>query len=269
MSMRKLLIPAFLISLIAVFLIFNYVQNMKHQFGVETNKINVLVAKQDIPPGTAITDNLLETKSVSAQFGKLRIVPPAEKNYILNQTVAHAISAGAPILYNDLERDELVQELFSRVEVGQRAITINASESSGVANLLRPGDHVDVIATFDLSAQVKNRGQVTKTILQNVTVLAVGSMLDQSIRSEIPGSIQYNTVTLLVPPEAAELIVFVKEVKRGDITLSLRHRNDANILDFKEVDFTQLFDMNAMEGIQRAQNQMQAKAKNIPVITGN
>ena len=44
---------------------------------------------------------------------------------------------------------------------------------SGVAGFLRPGDHVDVIATFDAG----NGQSVTRTVLQNVSLLAVGSQV--------------------------------------------------------------------------------------------
>jgi pilus assembly protein CpaB len=259
MTTRKLLIPAILISVIAVFLILSYIQNLKTEFGVETRQIEVVVAKKTLEPGTVLSEDDLDIQKVSPLFEKMQVILPAQKNSLVNREIVRKIEVNAPILFSDFEEEDRRRMqrdvLADRIIEGERAITINVSESSGLAHLLTPGDSVDVIATFDMSTQARERGNVTKTILQNVPILAVGNIFDPiQIR---PGTTRYNTVTLLVPPQAAQLLVFVREAKRGDITLALRNRNDLEPQTLKTVEFSELLDDGTLEEIQKEQDRMQ------------
>jgi Flp pilus assembly protein CpaB len=106
------------------------------------------------------------------------------------------------------------------------------------------GDHVDVLATFDMGS-----GQtLTTTVLQNVTLLAVGSQVLPSHPTEntglLPGSgsssgapqnggtptpQEATNATLMVTPAQAETLVLT--AARGKVQLTLRPPDDGLILN--------------------------------------
>jgi Flp pilus assembly protein CpaB len=104
-----------------------------------------------------------------------------------------------------------------------RAVSVGLDPVVGVAGFIRPGDHVDVIATFTIG-----EGTVTKTILQDVELLATGTQA--SVRESGRGgndtakSSDQPNATLLVLPTQAERLVLADE--KGKIRLSLRRADD-------------------------------------------
>jgi pilus assembly protein CpaB len=85
---------------------------------------------------------------------------------------------------------------------GMRAISIHATDSSGIVSLLRPGYKVDV-------QLVSNQAEL-RTILQNIEVLAINAAGDGH------GAAANPVITLLVDPEGADMAGL------GDSTAHLR-----------------------------------------------
>ncbi len=100
---------------------------------------------------------------------------------------------------------------------GMRAITVHASDSSGVVGLLRPGYKVDV--------QMVSTEAELRTILQNVEVLSVSATGDG--HNNVP------VVTLLVSPEGADLAGLGDSTAR--LRLTLRNPLDDGKPDLRRV----------------------------------
>jgi Flp pilus assembly protein CpaB len=77
---------------------------------------------------------------------------------------------------------------------GMRAVSVHASDSSGVVNLLRPGDKVDV----QVMSERHGEGLKLRTTVQNLEVLAIQPPESNGGRPAAP------VVTLLVTPAAAD-----------------------------------------------------------------
>jgi len=92
------------------------------------------------------------------------------------------------------------------------------NDVTGVSGFVLPGDRVDVIVTVD-NVEGSNLA-VTKTILQDVEVLAAG------VKTENKGSqhIAVQTVTVLVEPKGAEELAL--GVFQGKVHLALRNPVD-------------------------------------------
>jgi pilus assembly protein CpaB len=92
---------------------------------------------------------------------------------------------------------------------------------------VEPGDRVDVVGVFP---EPRTREMVATTMLQNVIVLATGRISGQTNRRLLSESERaYNTVTLHVLPEAAEMLILAQEL--GQIYLTLRSPDDNEIYD--------------------------------------
>ncbi len=101
---------------------------------------------------------------------------------------------------------------------------MDVNERSSVGLWVRPNDHVDVLGTFRDPA---TNQMVAVTMLQNVIVLATGQLTEASHSRRSDNT--YSTVTLLVLPEEAEIMVLAQE--QGSLYLSLRNSEDISIFE--------------------------------------
>lgn len=134
----------------------------------------------------------------------------------------------------DVGKDTSTDTLAFRLTPGMRAVTVDVSESEGVAGMLRPGNTVDLLASYAITQttntdaeQKEEEVQLTKIIAENVQILAVNqSMSKDGIKSDDGKTTQaYSTVTLQVSPDDALNIIWVK--KNGSLTFVLRSPLDS------------------------------------------
>jgi pilus assembly protein CpaB len=104
------------------------------------------------------------------------------------------------------------------VRPNMRAAGLQVNQVSGVSGFILPGDRVDVLATVDQN-QVGQEA-ITRTVLQNIEVLAAGQKTEQ--RDNKPITVQ--AVTLLVDPTGAEVLAHSQH--EGEISLVLRNPDD-------------------------------------------
>ncbi|PYM08408.1 MAG: Flp pilus assembly protein CpaB [Candidatus Rokuibacteriota bacterium] len=109
------------------------------------------------------------------------------------------------------------------VRTSMRAASIEVNQVSGVSGFVLPGDRVDVLSTIDNRSADGNA--VTKTVLQNIEVLAAGQKTDP--KEHKPISVQ--AVTLLVDPVGAEILAHA--MHEGEIHLVLRNPDDQTQVD--------------------------------------
>jgi len=104
------------------------------------------------------------------------------------------------------------------VRPSMRATSLEVNEVSGVSGFVLPGDRVDVLVTIDPRNNVEDA--VTRTVLQNVEVLAAGQKTQQ--QDNKPITVQ--SVTLLVQPDGAETLALA--LHEGKVHLVLRNPED-------------------------------------------
>lgn len=204
---------------------------------------DVLCFKVDTPGGTALQRSDLGLISVPRSGLRGQALTKENLPEILGRKTLLGHRKGDIIFWSDIEggnpRDT---GLSSEIRRQMRAISITVSGPSSVSGMVRPNDHVDVIATFtfpDKDGVVDRNGQVTCTMLQNVLVLATGRETSK-IRPEDEFGRGYATVTLEVTPREAELIAFAEQIK-GRLVLTLRNRSDMSYeKELPKVDFAKV-----------------------------
>ncbi|TCS83335.1 Flp pilus assembly protein CpaB [Tepidibacillus fermentans] len=221
---RHLFLLALFLGLTTTFFIYFYLSKVEtvNQSLEPTKK--VVVAKVTIQPKTKITKEMVEMKG-------LKVSALSESTYtdikdILGKTVKETIYSGEPIVNQRLADQEYQKtHLAYSVPKGYRAITLQYSSVMGVGGFIESGDYVDVIGTFDqkIMQGASPEKDVSKIILQNVLVLAVGNQTDEKQGGEKEKK-QIETVTLAVKPHDAERLTFTEE--RGSIRLILRPINE-------------------------------------------
>jgi len=187
--------------------------------------LDVMVAATDLQPGSFLSSDAVTEDKMPSKFVYDSVLRPSDRDVALGIQVIVPIKRGEPIHWYQLQGKGLRSEQLSRAVRRQtRAITMDVSERSSVGSWVRPNDHVDVLGTF---RDVNTNQVVAVTLLQNVIVLATGPIAARSqVAGRAPG---YNTVTLLVLPEEAEILVLAQEL--GSLYLSLRNPEDIGIFE--------------------------------------
>lgn len=194
--------------------------------------VPVVVAAKDMTFGTTLEDQhlrLVEFPEESVPGGAFSGI-----DSVLAQTTKVFVVAGEPILASKLSA--IGGGLSVRVQPHMRAISLKIDEVTGVSGFVLPGDRVDVLVTVQNAAG--SNIAVTKTVLQNVEVLAAGTKTETKNNRHIT----VQTVTLLVTPEGAEKLAL--GTQQGKIHLSLRNPVDHDLVDSKSTNTRSVLGMD-------------------------
>ena len=224
---RKVIILSLILALITSALVYVYISKMTKKPEI-VEYINVYVAAKTLPPKHKITNEDIKAVKVTREY----INPQALLNSadIVGKYIKDSIIEGEQIL-KDRIVDESKTSLVYSIPEGKRAVTINVNEQIEVGNLLKPGDFIDVIASFDKDEIDDKQSKIiypkiTKIIIQNVKVLALGQeqrAADDKVK-ELP-----KTLTLAVSPEEAEKLVYTSEF--AVLRLALRPVGDSKTIE--------------------------------------
>ncbi len=111
----------------------------------------------------------------------------------------------------------------NEIPEGFRATSIKVTMETAVASLIKPGDHVDIIAFLRKGIDIPQT--TSKTILRDVRVFAVNSETTRQVDAEGVVS-SAKTVSLLVRPNQVEMINLAGQL--GKLQLSLRRPDEEN-----------------------------------------
>ena len=244
MRQRMLLLLAVLFGLLAFVLTYRQIETEKRRISGSAKVVDLIQIKRDMVEGETITENDVQKFRTSRQEDSLadsREIPWRALYQVVNHTLDNSIVKGQVLQYTDLKSGMRRNGFSAVVQNNWRAVSIPVDTVSSVNNLIQPNDNVDVIGTFrfpDVRGD-SMKDTVTKTILQDVKVLAVGKVW-RAGDSEAAGR-TYSTVTLQLMPDEVEMVIFASQ--KGKITLSLRNFNDTKIsrdIEKRSVDFQQL-----------------------------
>jgi pilus assembly protein CpaB len=209
---RKYWLIAVICGIMAAFLFFQYVQQLKasNQPG---NLVQVVTASQNIKKDTVLTEEHLKIVKMPARYVVANSVRDKEK--AVGKITLVDISAGEPILFPKLLSDRSSEKLSYSVPVSRRAVAIPVDSVSGVGGHVKAGDRVDIIGTLDIAPGGSDR-PVSYSIytLQNIPVLSVDSGDGKKSGNAT------NTMVLSVAPEEVQRLVLMSE--RGNLRLVLR-----------------------------------------------
>lgn len=214
---------------------------------MQANQSVVLVAKQDIPSGSVIESNMIDSSIVPNKFIQPQAATSMDR--VLGMINLAPISKGEQISLSRLSKStrESGGGLAGNTPAGKRAISIAVDSITSVSGMVRPADYVDVLATLQIPVQGpdgKTTGQmVVVPLFQNVLVLAVGQntgvVAASSRYSEKETSSGPALITLALEPQEANLIAFVQE--QGKVRLTIRSPADAKVEPMLPANWETLF----------------------------
>lgn len=228
---RKLILISFMLAILAALAVYLYLNSLGAP-KIKVQEKTILVASKTIPGRTLITKDMIQEMKVKEDSLFNSYITDSSK--IIGKYTKETILAKEGFRKEKLIEDEKDDVTF-KVDENHREISVNLPVESGVSKLLKPGDHVDVIAYLPekVENQVIVRPDTSKIILENIEIIAID---EETVRSDgtadtkskkdekIPTSF---LVTLSVETKDVEKIVLSKSI--GSITLALRPLKGENI----------------------------------------
>jgi pilus assembly protein CpaB len=143
-----------------------------------------------------------------------------------NRALITPVAENEPILESKLAATQSGAGLPATIPEGMRALSVAVNEVVGVAGFVIPGTMVDVLVTGNVAGAGRGSSEnITRTILENVKVLAAGQKIEQD-REGKPQTVP--VITLLVTPDDAARLTMAST--EGKIQLALRNTVDTKLM---------------------------------------
>jgi len=210
---------------------------------------SVVVVNHDVPAGVPLRAQDL-TMADWPQSAVPRGVFTRVKQVVDSKRVPLVpLVKGQPVLVSQLSRANAGIGVASLIEEGKRAVSIKTDDPVTLAQLVYPGARVDVLSTAQRQSKRGGTYMQTRTVLQDVRVLAVGEDIDPLTvaRRRKPhkegeegspfgaGGAESKEVrrviTVLVTPEEAEALSQAE--REGKIYIALRNPRDRTVRQAK------------------------------------
>lgn len=231
------LIVAVLLAAVGAALVFVYANNANNRALADQKPVQVLVAKTEIPAGTAATDaqaagdfQLKDVASASVAPGAISDIHP-----ISGEVAIGPIFPGEQILTAQFGQAGQVTEL--PIPTGDVAISVQLADPNRVAGFVQPGSQVAVFATMNAAGGNTGGGSsnastnFTRLLLPNVEVLAAGpstftsttttTATGQTNTEQIPRAI----LTLALNQTDAQKVIYASQ--NGTLYFGLRTSKSA------------------------------------------
>lgn len=179
MSRRVLLlIAAFVVAAIGTSLVFVYVSNANDRALADQSPVQVLVAKNQITPGTTIDQAQSSGSLEERAMPKASVVAGALSSIdsIKGQVALTTIYPGQQILgslFGATAATTAASDLA--IPAGDVAVSYQFADPARVAGFVQPGSHVAIMLTTSAGgASGANASDFTRILLPNALVIAVG-----------------------------------------------------------------------------------------------
>ncbi len=190
---------------------------------LKLNTVRIVVAAHALSPGDTIDASSLRM----ASWPRDDAPPGAFTDFqtVTGRIVKQSISVNQPIVAQAvLEPEKTGGVLPLLIPPGMRAMAIAVDDVSDLSGFVLPHSHVDVLVSVPVSGGPANEGlpigQISKIVLQDITVLAVA----QNLESGPDQPHEAKVVTLLVSPSQSERLAAASRL--GTLTLSMRNFTD-------------------------------------------
>ena len=211
----------------------------------------VLSARVDIPERTVLKEDMVEVLEVPRKFMQqdaFEIKTPGDMKLIVNLVTRTRVPKGNQLTQSALISLSPESGLSVKIPPGYRGAILPIDQEMKI--LIKPGDRVDVLVTFDALMNDGRKEKVTATILQNVLVIAVGTNLGQGMNAKQFKNLgdkeektaafsEKASVSLALNPNEAQYLALA--IKQGDTTVIMRGLGDAEMHPMEMASFRKLF----------------------------
>ena len=189
---------------------------------VESGVVSVAVAAADLPWGTKLAPEMVKTIPYLKES-----IPPGsflDTESLKGRVVISPLRQNEPVLECRLAPNSVTTGGVSAiVKPGKRALAVKGDKVIGLSGFIRPGNWVDVLVTI---TNPLNKREITKTVLENILVLATGIEIEENKEDGKPHSV--DVYTLEVTPREGEKLSLA--ANHGKLHFALRNITDKEIV---------------------------------------
>ncbi len=221
-----MLVAALILAVVTTFLIYNW-RKKQVTPKVEAPKLMqpVAAAAIDLHWGTKLSPDML--KVILLPKKNLPGGYYASIEAIKDRVLKTSIVINEPVLASKLAPEGTKAGLYGVIAQNKRAMSVRVDDVVGVSGFVYPGSHVDILVTIGQSGREK--GTISKIVLQDIPVMAVGTQMEVKEGEAIPVKV----VTLEVTPKQAEKLALA--AGKGRIRLALRSASDTRTVATKGI----------------------------------
>lgn len=238
-----LLILAVLVAGGLTFLLYKYLTDRETKLKAEMSAnrvragVEVVVPMRDVPAGTPLSSGDFVSREIAQDLVYDDMIRVDDFPSYRPARLVRAVRRGLPLRAGDI--DALRGRDFSDIlPAGQRALTLEIDTVNSTADMVRPGNRVDIYWLGKVSHQGQSTPDDARTVqlvMANVLILATGQDVRprdagearESVNSNplgSQGSTSYSTVTVQVPVSEAARLALAQ--KLGALRLILRNADD-------------------------------------------
>jgi pilus assembly protein CpaB len=250
MEKKGVLIPMVLAMGAAVFYLM-VLTNKERALSNAYETGQVLVARTDIPERTVIKEEMVEPMAVPRKFMEqdaFEVKTPSDIKMISNLVTRVRVPKGNQITQSALISLSPESGLSVKIPPGYRGAILPVEPE--LKALIKPGDRVDVLVTFDAVMNDNRKEKVTATILQNVLVIAVGTNMGQGMNAKqfkdagakedkSAAFSEKSMISLALNPNEAQYLALA--MKTGDTAVVMRGLGDVEMHPMEMASFRKLF----------------------------
>lgn len=219
--------------------------------------VKVVAVIRDMAAGQKLKTTDVKTIEMPAKdLPKLAML---DMKLVAGRALLYPIMANEPLTSNKLSSATGADGLPATIDMGMRAVSIPITDASGVAGLIQPRSHVDVLFTRPGSMAEA----MTTIVLEDVVVLSIGrntevipTVAPAAGSAAAPAATnisvtQARAVTLLVTPEDARKIELAKN--QGRLSLALRNPLDKSRIANNQAVTAEVLDPDLFTRVRRPQ----------------
>lgn len=252
----KNIIPLVIAVLLGLAAVFAVSQTMAKKDEQIDTKIEVVVAKNDLPEGKELTAEHFTTEKRAKDSLPARCVSKDEMNMLVGQKLLRTIKAGDYVLLSDVDMERSMGEEIGQGELG---VPVTFSDTT-LIKMLRPNDEIVIAGTFTIAYALKDSkdgNEKAKTIKDDVTVIVFPKVKILKITSD-------NSVILSLSPEDALRLTGIQQ--KASLFPLLRKpdgKTNADVNNGAEVNYSTRKEMEYISGLySRQKSKGSAAGKN-------
>ncbi|MFP4176119.1 MAG: Flp pilus assembly protein CpaB [Planctomycetota bacterium] len=214
------LVIAIVLGIAAAFGIRTYIKSREQEFQQEHRLVEVLETRSSIESGERLSGDMVGYKKVPADTLTGTEITKTDIDRYVDREIKRDVGRGVVLRSSHfLSREPEVAS--TRLSEGTRAVTVPVDNRSGVAGLVRPGDHVNILATGARRGDEPS----TWTVLSDVPVLAVDDRMGEGTQDPYrQHSRGYSTLTFVVNPTEAQVLSYLRD--NAELACTLRPRGE-------------------------------------------
>ena len=249
MEKKSMLVPM-LLAAFAAMIYWWLLTSKERALSAQLEKASVLVAKFDLPARTIMNADLVEIREMPRMYleqDAYEVKSQSDLKLVTNLVTAIRVPKGNQLTQSALVSLSPEAGLSVKVPPGYRGCVLPLEND--LLRLIKPGDRVDILVTFDAVMGDNRKEKVTATILQNVLVLGVGSNLGQGMsgqqakakeKAEAADAAFSDKMGLSLALNPNEAQYLALSLKQGDVAVVVRGLGDVELHPMEIASFKRL-----------------------------